>query len=44
MHACPWCKYRFEDAESLDSHLGESRGCPEKDDLHLAHRLKMELQ
>lgn len=36
MHKCPYCGYRFEDAESLTRHLDEGRGCPEMDesDLH----------
>jgi hypothetical protein len=30
LHQCPYCHYRFEDAESLNLHL-EGRGCPESD-------------
>lgn len=37
MHECPYCRYRFEDAQSLDRHLNEGRGCPAQDDLYLAH-------
>lgn len=30
VHECPYCHYRFEDAESLRRHREEGGGCPEQ--------------
>lgn len=29
LHQCPYCKYRFEDKESLIEHVYQGQGCPE---------------
>lgn len=30
LHVCPYCQYKFEDSASLQRHMEEGRGCPEK--------------